>query len=229
MGSSLGGLGSLLGTKGQSDNLIAFQALLRTAGFSDYLIRHDHLDKIIFPQGVKHSLLSVALHAVFRQPASREVTTANIQDYLQSNVYVQMKEGTSYIELSYANTDRANAIRILQIILRSGDKVLRQREAASLDEQIRYLSHVIQTTTDIEQLNLFRTMLGEKLASKVLIDTQDTYAFRVFDAPFAPSVPNSPNITILVLLLTAVSTVLGAAAAVGYCWWRENRERGPVS
>lgn len=220
IGAGLGGLSSILKTKSQTDNLIAFQALLGTSGFADYLIKHDHFDRMIFPRGMRHSFLSVAIHALFRQPTSNVVTTADVQTYLQSNVYIQAKEESALVQLTYANKNRDTAIGVLRTILYSGDRVLREREATSLDVQIKYLSRILQATTDIEQLSLFRKLLGEKLASKVLIDTQETYAFKIFDVPFAPSVPNSPNIAILIVMLTVVSLMLAAAATVGWLWLR---------
>ncbi len=219
LGAGLGGLGTFLGGKQQSEDLVAFQSLIGTAGFSEYLIRKNHLDKVIFPHGIHHSFVSVFLHMLFGQPVSNEVTTADVQSYIQSNVSVQSRLETPYIELSYANKDRDDAVRVLQTLMKSGDDVLRLRKAASLNTQIEYLSHVLRTTTDIEQLDLFRKILGEKLAAKVLIDTQDTYSFRVFDAPFAPLVPNSPNIAMLMILLILASLFLAMTVTVGWYWW----------
>lgn len=215
----LGGVGSLLGVKEPSNNLTAFQSLLGTAEFAQYLMVHNHIDKIFFPHGIHHSVLSIWLHAIFGQPVSNGVTVSDVQTYLQENIYIRQKVETPYVDISYTNKNRADAIKTLQILLSSGDKVLRQREGASLDVQIAYLSRVLRTTTDIEQLNLFRKLLGEKLASKVLIDTQKTYAFKVFDAPFAPLVPNSPNISILVILLFVFSLLFAAMIIVSWLWW----------
>lgn len=219
-----GGLSSLLGTKNQPTNLTAFQTLLGTASFSSYLIYHDHLDQLIFPKGVHHSILSVVIHTLLGQHVSNIVTPADMQEYLQSNVYLQPDEIWGYLKLSYTNPHRDASIKVLQTIIVSGDRVLRQREAISLDQQIHYLSRVTTSTTDIEQQNVFRRLLGEKLASKVLIDTQETYAFKIFDAPYAPATPNSPNAALLLLLLILVA-LLGAATVTAGLWWYSNPSR----
>jgi hypothetical protein len=219
---NLGGLSSLLGTKNQPNNLVAFQTLLGTAEYSEYLMQHDHFDKLAFPNGLHHSALSVAFHTLFGQPTSDVVTPADVQAYIQSNILLQPDDMWGYLRLSYANKKRDDAIKILKTVIYSGDIVLRQREAASLDVQIHYLSRVTQTTTDVEQQSLFRKLLGEKLASKVLIDTQGTYAFKIFDAPSAPTVPNSPNAAMLVLLVIVFALALATTFTVGW-WWYRNR------
>ena len=225
LGANLGGLTSLLGGKQQSEDLVAFQSLLGTATFSEYLIKNDHLDKVIFPNGIHHSLVSNVLHRLFGQSVSNTVTAGNLQAYIQSSISIQSRLETPYLELTYASENRANAIGVLQTVMSSADKILRTRKAQSLDREIEYLSRVLQTTTDIERLDLFRKILGEKLAAKVLIDTEDTYSFRVFDAPFAPLVPNSPNLGMLMIVLVLVALFLAATVVVGWLWYRQDPPR----
>jgi hypothetical protein len=215
----VGGLGSLLGGNKQSENLVAFQSLLGTAEFARYLISNDHFDHIAFPDGIHHSIVSKILHSFFGQPVIDTVTVGDVQQYLQTKIFDQDLTGTAYVELLYANKDRAQAIKVLHIVLYSGDRLLRERETAALNTQISYLTHVIQATSDIEQLNLFRNLLGQKLASKVLVDTQETFAFKVFDAPFAPLTPNSPNLLMLIILLLVVAVTVSAVVTVGRLWW----------
>ena len=219
MNMDLGGLGSFFGGNKQSENLVAFQSLLGSAEFARYLINQDHFDRTAFPDGIHHSVISKLLHGLFGQPISDSVTVGDVQQYVQTHVFDQDRTGTPYVELSYANKDRDDAIHVLHVLLYSGDRVLRQREATALATQITYLTHVIQTTTDVEQLNLFRNLLAQKLASKVLIDTQETYAFKMFDAPFAPLTPNSPNLAMLLILLFVVSLVIATTVTIGRHWW----------
>ena len=222
---NLGSLTSFLGGQQQSEELVAFQSLLGTASFAEYLIKNDHLDKVVFPNGIHHSLVSTLLHKLLGQDVSNTVTAADLQYYIQSHISIQSRLETPYIELIYANQKRADAIGVLQTVMYSGDKVLRVRKARSIDREIEYLSSVLKTTTDVERLDLFRKMLGEKLAAKVLIDTEDTYAFRVFDAPFAPLVPNSPNIAMLMAVLVLTALFLAMTAVVGKSWYRQDRSR----
>ena len=212
-----GGLGALLGTKAQPTNLTAFQTLLGTAEFSSYLIEHDHLDKIIFPNGVHHSSLSIMLHLLFGQHFSRQVTPADMVAYLQGSLYLQVDDEWGYLKISYSNSNRDSAINFLRTVIYSGDRILRTREGANLNEQIHHLENLVATTTDLEQLRVFRNILGQKMVSKILIDTQDTYSFKIFDAPYAPSAPNSPNVAILILATLFLAA--GGASLIALLWW----------
>ncbi len=121
--------------------------------------------------------------------------------------------------MSCADQDRGKAINVLRILIYSGDHILRAREGTSLDEQIKYLSHALQTLTDVEQMNLLRKLLGQKLSAKVLLATQATYSFEIFDPPTAPPVPNSPSIAIMFAALLIASLMLSAVTTISYFWW----------
>jgi uncharacterized protein involved in exopolysaccharide biosynthesis len=225
MAGGFGGLGSLLGAAGIPENMLAFQALVGTAGFAEYAMKHDHLDKIFFPKGVHHSFLSNMLHAVLGQPVSNEVTVGDVQTALQSDILIQQRTQTQYLEVYYTNQNREDAIRVLNTVLYSADKMLRAREAMAMNNQVNYLSRAIASNTDVDRVDTFRKLMGQKLAAQVLIETQDTFAFKIFDAPFAPLVPNSPKIALLIILLILTALGLGATAAVGWLWragWRQN-------
>lgn len=221
LSNGLAGLAPLIGvTNGENNNLLAFQELLTTAGLAGDLIKQESFERAIWPDLRLHrSFLGVALRKLLGEPTDDLVSVSDMQNYISNNIYAQKSSNSEdFIKFSYPNKDRATAVKILQQVIYSADKILRQREAASLDRQIHYLTHVIETNTDIEQRNLLRQLLGSKLASKVLLDTQETYAFKIFDAPFVPTVPTSPNITMLLVFAIVFSLLLAATFTVGW-WW----------
>jgi hypothetical protein len=216
---SLSGVSSVLGSffqggqGGASDNLVAFQQLLPTAELANALIRNTQFMQIAFPSRQVHrSLPSRMVRGFFGRATPTTVQPFDVQNFVTGSFYVQKLTAPDYIEITYANPNRVGAITALRILLATSDGILRGRERASLTTQIRYLSNTIAHSTDVTQQAIFRQMLEQKLSAELLLDTQPTYAFRIFDAPDAPAIQTSPNLSIMLAIVIAASVIAGVLA-----------------
>lgn len=222
--SSLAGMSNLFDPK-QSENLIAFQQILTTSDLAEVLLRNREFVQICYPLNyIHHSFVGRLIKGMLGQPTTSQIGRADIQTFLQKNFFLQKLDAPEYFELSYSDKNRNASIHALSIVLTTADTILRQRERTSLNSQITYLSQALKTNADVEQQALFRRLLLDKLSSKVLLDTQPTFAFRVFDSPYAPLVQTSPNVAMLLAILFIFSVTVATAVTLFYGWLSSRRE-----
>lgn len=222
--SKLGGLGTALSnvasdmSAGTDNN---FPTLLESLGsheLSNDLERKYNVLQMIYADrwdGERHDwnppgFLSRIKYIVTGQP-SRSIDTYKLDDFLAGHLSYSQIQQTPFYTVTYTYGNRADAERMLSLVLASADSIVRTAHLVRAQQQIKYLEGKLQQVTIEQHKQVLSNLLLEQERTVMLAQSGSSFAFEFVRPVSSSPAPTSPK----PLLVIGLFSLLGMLAGVG--------------
>jgi hypothetical protein len=213
-GSLSGGLGGIakhlhvggaLGQQGSNDPFDEYTALLASNRLASRLIRQDHVLPEIFSSewdGAQNRWLPRNdfvsrnvdyLKVLLRRPVKQAPDEEDLRKYFKKNLVVDSSLETSFATISFRFHSRDGAERLLGLILREADNIIREDKRRDVAARIAYLNTALVHLALADQKPELIAILSEQEQEMMMIESDHLYASKLIDAPYAPLTPTSPS------------------------------------
>ena len=198
-------VGGALGQQGGSDPFDEYTALLTSNRLASRLIRQDHILPEIFWTAwdtgqnrwlARNDFLSRnvdQLKLLLRRPLKGAPDEEDLEKYFKKNLLVDSSLETSFATISFRFHSREGAVRLLGLILREADNIIREDKRRDVEARIGYLNTALVHLALADQKPELIAILSEQEQEMMMIESDHLYASKLIDAPFAPLTPTSPS------------------------------------
>jgi uncharacterized protein involved in exopolysaccharide biosynthesis len=209
----LAGLGRL-DTSGEQVEALA---ILRSRAFTEAFIQDEDLRPVLFADKWDPE------RRAWKVDAPEDVPTLeDAYRMFDQNVRTIVQDGgTGLITLSIEWTDREEAARWANTLVRRVNEHLRQRTIAEAQRSIDYLNRELEKTSIVELRLSIYSLIEEQLSRVVVASTREEYAFRQID-PAAVS-DEDGYVWPSLLLMVAVGLAAGAFVGIVFAFMRQSR------
>jgi hypothetical protein len=198
-------VGGALGQSGTDDTFDEYTALLTSNRLFDVLVRRDHVLPEIFSDDwdslhhrwlphddfVHRTLDSVKV--LLHRPVKTIPDQDDLQDYFKTRLVVDPSLETSFVTVSLRFGSPSGARRLLGLILREADNIIRQDKRRDVAARIAYLNTELEHLSLADQKPELIDVLSEQEQEMMMIDSDHLYASILIDSPYAPLKPTSPS------------------------------------
>jgi hypothetical protein len=223
LGGGLGGIakhlhvGGALGQQGSDDPFDEYTALLTSNRLAGILVRKDRILPEIFwrawdpahntwlPRNDFLSRNIDSLKVLLRRPLKPSPDQEDLAKYFKKNLIVEPSLETSFATVSFRFHDREGAERLLGLILHEADDVIRQDKRRDVEARIAYLDTALVHLTLADQKPELIAVLSEQQQDMMMIESDQLYASKMIDVPYAPRTPTSPSPIIDGLIVMGVA------------------------
>ena len=229
LGGSLGGIakhlhvGSMLGQSGLDDTFDEYSSLLTSNRLANILVQKDHILPEIFPDDwdpvhsrwlphddVFHRSIDWLKGALHR-PVKLAPDQDDLEKYFEQNLIVDPSLETSFATVSFRFRTPDGAERLLGMILREADNVIRADKRRDVAARIAYLNTALEHLSLADQKQQLIDILSDQQQEMMMIESDHLYASTLIDTPHAPVKPSSPSpiVDSAAALLLAIVSWLG--------------------
>ncbi|HEX4078737.1 MAG TPA: hypothetical protein VHX61_07680 [Rhizomicrobium sp.] len=200
-------VGGALGQEGTDDTFDEYTALLTSNRLLDVLVRKDHVLPEIFPDDwdalrhrwrphddFVHRTLDQA-KVLLHRPIKLAPDQDDLQDYFKTRLVVDPSLETSFATVSLRFGSPKMAERLLGLILREADNIIREDKRRDVAARIAYLNTALEHLSLADQKPELIDVLSEQEQEMMMIESDDLYASTLIDMPYAPLKPTSPSPT----------------------------------
>lgn len=223
MSGGLGGIakhlhvGGALGQEGSSDPFDEYTSLLTSNRLAERLVRKDNILPLIFPEQwdaarqrwlPRDSFLDQKidyLKGLLRRPIKPAPDEDDLTKYFKKYLLVDSSLETSFDTVSLRYRSREGAERLLGLILREADNIIREDKRRDVAARIAYLDSALQHVNLADQKPELIAILSEQEQEMMMVESDHLYASELIDTPHAPLTPTSPSPIIDGLIAFAVS------------------------
>jgi hypothetical protein len=214
MGGLSGGLGGIakhlhvgggLGQQGESDPFDEYTALLTSNRLAGLLVRKDNFLPQIFWQDwdsanrhwlPRNDYLSQKIDQaklLLRRPLKQAPDQEDLEKYFKKYLLVDSSLETSFATVTFKYHTREGAERLLGLILREADNIIREDKRRDVSARIAYLNTALTHLSLADQKPELIAILSEQEQEMMMIESDHLYASMMIDAPYAPLTPTSPS------------------------------------
>ncbi|HEX4158026.1 MAG TPA: Wzz/FepE/Etk N-terminal domain-containing protein [Rhizomicrobium sp.] len=232
VGSLSGGLGGIakhlhvggaLGQQGGGDPFDEYTALLTSNRLAALLVRKDNFLPEVFwsewdasqnhwlPKNDFASQKIDQLKVLLRRPVKPSPDQEDLEKYFKKNLLVDSSLETSFTTVSFRFHTRDGAERLLGLILREADNIIREDKRRDVAARIAYLNAALVHLALADQKPELIAVLSEQEQEMMMIESDHLYASMLIDAPYAPLTPTSPSPVIDGLMAMALACVIWIA------------------
>ncbi|MDE2462613.1 MAG: hypothetical protein KGO02_02700 [Alphaproteobacteria bacterium] len=115
------------------------------------------------------------------------------------------------LNVSLRFRSRQEAVMLLRYILVGADDIVRQNQAANVENRIAYLQRNIKSTTDINLADTLRKLLLDQEGTLMSLKADRFYSVAIIDPPHAPHTPVGISLTKILVLSLGLSLFCAAA------------------
>jgi len=216
-------VGGMLGQQGLDNTFDEYSSLLTSNRLAERLIRNDHILPEIFPEDwdplhrrwlprdgfIRHSVDYMKL--LLRRPIKMAPDQDDLKKYFETNLIVEPSLETSFATISFRFRNPAGAERLLGIILREADNIIREDKRRDVAARIAFLNTALEHLSLADQKPELIDILSNQEQEMMMIESDHLYASTLIDSPHAPVKPSSPS----PIIDTAIAIVMACLAWLG--------------
>jgi len=213
-------------SSGNEDLFDQYTRVLRSYRLADTLTERPEFLALAFPDlydpATKHlrargaftGMLSDTVKAFIGLPLGPSAEDDRIFHFLKDNLSISTPhEGSTDIsEVSFRFRDRESSQRILEIVLKEADSLMRADKRADIAARIAYLKAQLATTTFEDQRSAIISLLTMQQNTMMVITADHRYASYVVEPPHTPQKATWPDFISVVALIVFVTLALWCAA-----------------
>lgn len=226
---SLGGIakhlhvGGALGQSGESDPFDEYTALLTSNRLAGLLVQKDHFLPEVFwtdwdpakhrwrPRNDFLSRKIDQLKLLLRRPLKSAPDQEDLEKYFKKYLVVDSSLETSFATVTFRFHTREGAERLLGLILREADNIIREDKRRDVAARIAYLNTALTHLSLADQKPELIAILSEQEQEMMMVESDHLYASEMIDSPYAPLTPTSPSPIIDGLIAIGASFVIWIA------------------
>jgi hypothetical protein len=201
---------------GSSDPYQEFLQILQSTRLQEALIERDHILPLIFHKkwDAQHgvwlppTMLHVAKSRVmrlFNRPVSDVPSIEELAQYFEKNVTIASASATSggmagmlgglspYTSVSITADDPRMAEKLLSMILREADDLIRADERQEVSARLAYLRSQIPKVTVADEKQILVSILSSQEQLQMMIESDPRFASTMVDPPFSSDIPTFPK------------------------------------
>jgi hypothetical protein len=166
------------------------------------------------PRGAFMGMVSDSVKAFIGLPLGPSAEDDRIFHFLKDNLSISTPhEGqTDISEVSFRFRDRDSSQRILEIVLKEADSLMRADKKADIAARIAYLKAQLATTTFEDQRSAIISLLTMQQNTMMVITADHRYASYVVEPPHTPQKATWPDLISVVALILFLTFALWSAA-----------------
>jgi hypothetical protein len=224
------------GNGGTSDLFQEYQQLLYSPELATQLVNQDHILELIYAGkwdaahnrwmnlGRLHHVASF-IYGIMRWPTVDNPNVDTLGKHLKKNLTISQSStlakgmaglslsGGQYFTISYSARDPADAEKILNIILKRADNIIRQRMQDDVFARILYIKNELQLENNAEQRTALINILEYQEELKIIMVADKRFSYDLISTPFASEIPISPMAPArYMMIIFGVSLLLFMAA-----------------
>jgi hypothetical protein len=216
-------VGGALGQQSGGDPFDEYTALLTSNRLAALLARKDNFLPEIFwsewDASQKHwrsrndftSQKIDQLKLLLRRPVKPAPDQEDLEKYFKKNLVVDSSLETSFATVSFRFHTRDGAQRLLGLILREADNIIREDKRRDVAARIAYLNTALVHLALADQKPELIAVLSEQEQEMMMIESDHLFASMLIDAPYAPLTPTSPSPVIDGLIVLGLACVIWLA------------------
>jgi hypothetical protein len=133
------------------------------------------------------------LKSLLRRPIKTAPDQDDVLKYFKKYLVVDSSLETSFETISFRFHSREGAERLLGLILREADNIIRDDKRRDVAARIAYLNAALDHLALADQKPELIAILSEQEQEMMMIESDHLYASKLIDAPYAPLTPTSPS------------------------------------
>jgi hypothetical protein len=198
-------VGGALGQQSGDDPFDEYTALLTSNRLASVLVQKDHVLPEIFWQEwdparndwrPRDDFLSRNINylkTLLRRPLKPAPDEEDLKKFFKKNLAADSSLETSFATVTFRFHDREGAERVLGLILREADNIIREDKRRDVAARIAYLDAALVHLTLADSKPELIAVLSEQQQEMMMIESDHLYASKLIDAPYAPLTPTSPS------------------------------------
>lgn len=215
-------------------NYEKFREILTSVALAQRLAtRHDLLIRI-YPQewnstaqrweppGGFVAWLRRGLQRLAGMPSWAPPSPKRLSEFLENNIKVRDLNVSSIVSISIVHKDPEFATWLLELILKEGDELIREKERGVVSESVAYVRAKLGEVVVQEHRRALVDILSGLEQRAMLAESGGYFAAEILDPPVASDLPTSPN----PVMTLALALVFGAGVSLVVSMYLENRRRG---
>jgi uncharacterized protein involved in exopolysaccharide biosynthesis len=144
------------------------------------------------PQGIASKLKRIVLRW-FGLPGWAPPSPVRLADDLSRELRIVSDPRSEIITISYSNKDPIFAGQLVNWVCQEADRLIKEREQISTQQQIAYIDNKLRAVTIEEHRRALTQLLLELERKGIMTAIDQPYAARVIDGPRVPDLPDSPK------------------------------------
>ena len=222
--SSLAGLN--LGQFKGGQHFAVYVAALDSAAAAQKLIKDHEILHLMFPQrwDAKRNVwrhppvseVSIFFRAILAMPENNHAqpNVGDVINFLQRRVMTVTHPKSGIVTVSIVSSKPQDAAQILLAIVRTVDKLMRDRALTSANSHIKFLQKELRTTTTSDLRETLIDALSGQEKTKMMASSNSPYIAETLGAPQASGQPVSPRPLLTVVIAVLLGALLGTFAAI---------------
>ncbi|MEX2650480.1 MAG: Wzz/FepE/Etk N-terminal domain-containing protein [Alphaproteobacteria bacterium] len=221
---AVGTLTTLLGGTGQSESVsdyTRFRYLMLSRDVARRLMDRSDIDKVVFakewdeanqrwmPAPGWRTAVRRWIGETFGIPWYAEPSVDRVAGYLERRLKISNVEATPMVKVEFSHRDPTFARTLLDDIYHETDRLMREHDRISTEDSIAYLNDALSRATIVEHRLALQQLLLRNLAKLMLLDTDQPFAARMLELPYASPLPTAPNALLVLILASIGGVVLG--------------------
>lgn len=229
----------VIGGTGSSSNspFEEYQQLIQSSRLLSALVEQDKILPIVFYKnwdGQTHrwrapgpvGTARLALLRLMNRSVDPNPNDVTLGKYLDKNLTIEQSDSpaasktalvsnsTGYLTLSLTCDDRETAEKLLDIILRRTDEIIRQEQLNDVEARISYIKGELLNTTQAEQKESLIQILTSQEELKVMMVADKRFSYVLVSPPYAsmqPTKPGRPSKAFVLALFLSLGVWMGLA------------------
>ena len=148
-----------------------------------------------------------------------------VSRHLRRSIVVQLLGNTPMRRISYHDSDRAFAVKLLQRLTAAADAQLREEAIRRANAQIDYIRARLTTAQSADSRKALVELLNDQERVATMIGVDLPYAADPIEPPSASSQPDWPNPLIVMPLATTAGAGLGLFLVFARRSWQDSLQR----
>jgi hypothetical protein len=213
-------VGGALGQSGESDPFDEYSALLTSNRLAALLVQKDNFLPEVFwtdwdsakhrwrPRNDFLSRKIDTLKLLLRRPLKSGPDQEDLEKYFKKYLVVDSSLETSFATVTFRFHTREGAERLLGLILREADNIIREDKRRDVAARIAYLNTALTHLSLADQKPELIAILSDQEQEMMMIESDHLYASEMIDSPYAPRTPTSPSPIVDGLIALGASGVI---------------------
>lgn len=231
----LGGAASLLGLGGMtpSTDFEKFRVLYISSQTAQIVDQRYHLLQSMYPGwNARHgrwempplgpgNALQRLIRVMFGRPAWRQPTADDLASLLGNQITIKKQDTDPFVMVSSESRDPKATEKLMLALADAANEILRRKAQQQATEQIKYLSHELETISNAEHRQVLTQLLSSQEQSLMLSRSNLPYAAQILTSPATHYDQGKPGIT----LTLAAGGIAGLLAGMFIAVLREASAR----
>jgi hypothetical protein len=164
------------------------------------------------------------LNQIRGRPAWTPPTIFDLAELLDTQLTIKKVQFSATIyELSYEDTNRDFAIKVIDLVHKEAEAILRDDRKRRTVEQAKFLRSRIETTAVIEYRLALVQLLSDQDKTLMLLESNLPVATNVLDPANAPMQPRGPKLGIFLFAPVVTGLIVGMLLSLFLSWLRAGR------